>query len=103
VQSWPLAWWPDGSLKWTAHAVGAGPARRTKLILAPGTPTAPAKPVQVSETADTIEVDTGVIRCTVAKKGATVIASIVRDGREIARNGRWSRCATTVLPRAPRP
>ena len=88
VQSWPLAWWPDGSLKWTAHALGAGTGRTDKLILAPGPPAAPAEPVQVSETADTIEVDTGVIRCTVAKKGATVIASIVRDGREIARDGR---------------
>jgi len=24
AQSWPLAYWPDGSLKWTAHALGAG-------------------------------------------------------------------------------
>src|SRR5438105_7131628 len=23
LQSWPLAWWPDGSLKWTAHALPA--------------------------------------------------------------------------------
>ena len=88
VQSWPLAWWPDSSLKWTAHAVGAGTGRTDQLILAAGTPAAPAKPVQVSETADAIEVDTGAIRCTVAKKGATVIASIMRDGREIARDGR---------------
>src|SRR5262245_13928411 len=21
VQSWPLAYWPDGSLKWTGHAI----------------------------------------------------------------------------------
>src|SRR5688572_19890716 len=21
LQSWPLAFWPDGSLKWTAHAI----------------------------------------------------------------------------------
>ena len=31
LQSWPLAWWPDGSLKWTAHTLapdartGGGP------------------------------------------------------------------------------
>ncbi|MGH8853099.1 MAG: Tat pathway signal sequence domain protein, partial [Telluria sp.] len=24
MQSWPLAYWPDGSLKWTAHAVAGG-------------------------------------------------------------------------------
>src|SRR6201999_3535897 len=23
VQSWPLATWPDGSLKWSGHALGA--------------------------------------------------------------------------------
>jgi len=88
VQSWPLAWWPDGSLKWTAHAVGAEAGTTDKLILAPGVPAVPAKPVQVSETADAIEVDTGLIRCTVAKNGAAIITSIVRGGREIARGRR---------------
>ncbi|MES2898207.1 MAG: Tat pathway signal sequence domain protein [Pseudomonadota bacterium] len=24
VQSWPMAYWPDGSIKWTAHAVAGG-------------------------------------------------------------------------------
>jgi len=24
LQSWPLAYWPDGSLKWTAHALAPG-------------------------------------------------------------------------------
>ena len=24
LQSWPLAYWPDGSLKWTAHALPPG-------------------------------------------------------------------------------
>ena len=26
LQSWPLAYWPDGSLKWTAHALPPGEA-----------------------------------------------------------------------------
>src|SRR5689334_19500022 len=26
VQSWPTAYWPDGSLKWTGHAIAATPA-----------------------------------------------------------------------------
>src|SRR5882672_3836211 len=25
LQTWPLAYWPDGSLKWTAHAMSASP------------------------------------------------------------------------------
>ena len=27
LQSWPLAYWPDGSLKWTAHALAAAVKR----------------------------------------------------------------------------
>src|SRR4051812_1170172 len=32
VQSWPLATWPDGSLKWTAHAIGAMQGLVEKLV-----------------------------------------------------------------------
>jgi hypothetical protein len=88
VQNWPLACWPDGSLKWTAHTVGAESGKAGKLLLAAGTPAAPAQAVRVSETPDAVEVDTGVIRCRMPKQGATLIASITRGGREIARDGR---------------
>jgi hypothetical protein len=88
VQTWPLACWPDGSLKWSAHTIPAESGQAEKLLLAAGTPAAPAQAVRVSETADAVEVDTGVIRCRLPKQGATLIASITRDGREIARDGR---------------
>ena len=88
VQSWPLAYWPDGSLKWTAHAVGPDAAGAEKLQLAPGTPAAPTKAVRVTESTDVVEIDTGVIRCSVARQGSVLVRSIVREGREIARDGR---------------
>ena len=88
VQSWPLAYWPDGSLKWTGHAVGGDTPRAESFTLAPGTPAAPAKAVSVTEDATHVQVDTGVIQCRVAKRGPALIATLVRDGREIARDGR---------------
>jgi len=88
VQTWPLACWPDGTLKWTAHSVGAQAGLADRLVLAPGTPVAPARAVTVSETADAIAIDTGVIRCSVPRKGPVLIASIMRDGRVMARGGR---------------
>lgn len=88
VQTRPLARWPDGSLKWTAHTIAADSGRTSRLRLAPGTPAAPHRPVAVSESADAVEIDTGAIRCRVPRQGSALIASIVRDGREIARNGR---------------
>lgn len=89
VQSWPLAWWPDGSIKWSAHALPANAGLSATLQLKPvaSAPT-PASAVTLTERSDSIVVDTGVIRCTVPRRGNHVIQSITRDGRDIARNGR---------------
>jgi hypothetical protein len=35
VQTWPLAYWPDGSLKWVAVATVAGPETKGELKLLP--------------------------------------------------------------------
>jgi hypothetical protein len=89
VQSWPLAFWPDGSLKWSGHALPAGAGRSPQLVLAPGhTPAAPAVPVVVRETPASVEINTGVITCVVPRSGPNLVSSLRRDGREIARNGR---------------
>jgi hypothetical protein len=88
VQSRPLAYWPDGSLKWTAHAIPANAPLAAEYRIAPGSPAAPARPVNVTEDADSITVDTGVIRAVIGRKREALIRSITRDGREIARDGR---------------
>ncbi|MDX3381656.1 Tat pathway signal sequence domain protein [Streptomyces niveiscabiei] len=85
VQSWPIAYWPDGSLKWTAHAVSSGDG---KLTLAPGTPAAPGKKVTVDKSGGTIDVSTGVVDVKIGKSGATLIKSVKRGSTEIAKNGR---------------
>ncbi|MFK0283583.1 Tat pathway signal sequence domain protein [Streptomyces sp. NPDC090499] len=85
VQSWPLAYWPDGSLKWTAHAVSSGSG---KLTLAAGDAAAPDKKVTVDRSGGTIDVSTGVIAVKIGKNGSTIIKSVTRGSTEIARNGR---------------
>ncbi|GGZ08268.1 exo-rhamnogalacturonan lyase family protein [Streptomyces poonensis] len=87
VQTWPLAYWPDGSLKWTAHAVGTG-AGAGKLTLAAGSPAAPEKKITVSSGGGTIEVSTGVITAKIGKSGSTLVKSVRRGPTEIARDGR---------------
>jgi hypothetical protein len=89
TQSWPLAYWPDGSLKWTAHATAAGAPLPAKLELKPGKSTAAVRhKVGVRDTADAVVVDTGVIECVVPRKGADLIGSISRAGKPIARAGK---------------
>ncbi|OYU32427.1 MAG: Tat pathway signal sequence domain protein [Comamonadaceae bacterium PBBC2] len=86
LQTWPLAYWPDGSLKWTAHALPAAlPLPETLRIVptsAPVTPTA-ALQVQVQETADSVSIDTGVIRAVLPRSGEQLISSIQRGGLNI--------------------
>jgi hypothetical protein len=86
VQTWPLATWPDGSLKWTAHAIGPAKKVAAQFVLAADTPMAPATRVSVMDEADAVTIDTGVIRCRIGKRGASLIESIERDGRAIARD-----------------
>jgi len=86
MQSWPLAYWPDGTLKWSAHAVAADvPA--DAYTLAAGTPVAPATTVEVSDHKGYVEVDTGVIRARIRTKGRELISGIWRGDVEIARGG----------------
>lgn len=85
VQSWPIAYWPDGSLKWTAHAVSSGSG---KLSLAAGEPTAPDKSVTVDKSGGTIDISTGVITAKIGKSGSTLVKSVTRGSTEIAKNGR---------------
>ena len=88
MQTWPLATWPDGSLKWTAHAIPANAGLAAPLRLEPGPATPPAVPLTVTEDADTVTVNTGVIQCRVRKAGSSLIDSVVRDGQTLAADGR---------------
>lgn len=84
VQSWPIAYWPDGSVKWTAHAaVAATPAE--SYTLKAGTAAPPAAAVTVREETTWLDVDTGVIRARIRKSGTELISQIWRGEVEIAR------------------
>jgi hypothetical protein len=87
VQSWPTGFWPDGSVKWTAHAIGTGVPPAEEYELRPGTAAAPATPLRVTETARAVEVDTGTIRCVIARRGRVLVPTIARGDRTIATGG----------------
>ncbi|MFG6458352.1 Tat pathway signal sequence domain protein [Roseateles sp. BYS96W] len=83
VQSWPLAYWPDGSLKWTAHAIAGGtPAGALKLEA--GKPAAGG--LSVKQTAAQIVVSAGDLVWTVPTRGEALIAEATRAGRVTLKN-----------------
>ncbi|MFF4541348.1 Tat pathway signal sequence domain protein [Streptomyces aureus] len=85
VQSWPLAYWPDGSLKWTAHAVSSD---ASGLTLTAGEPAAPEARVTVERGGGTIRVSTGAVAVKVGTNGSALVKSVTRGTTEIARDGR---------------
>jgi hypothetical protein len=88
TQSWPLAYWPDGSIKWTGLAICADPGLTAPLSVAAGSTTAPESPIQIQQTPQSIEISTGLLHCRIAPTGQNLIDSLTIDGREVARNGR---------------
>ncbi|GAA1671022.1 Tat pathway signal sequence domain protein [Glycomyces endophyticus] len=87
AQTWRLAAWPDGSVKWAGVALGAGePADGYRVVR--GTGPAPARRITVTETADAVEVDTGAARITLSRSGTDLVRSIRTGGDEVASAGR---------------
>ncbi|WP_242504432.1 Tat pathway signal sequence domain protein [Promicromonospora panici] len=88
VQTWPTAWWPDGSVKWTAHAVSEDAPRAQTYRLGAGRPATGAHAVAVRESAGEITVDTGVVQVSFARNGNQVVRSVRRGDTVIAHSGR---------------
>lgn len=86
VQSWPLAYWPDGSIKFTglATVVAAGDASPVTLRVGQGTP---AGDVRVTKSTGSVIVETGVLRCSIPTSGSNIVESMSIGGKEIAVNG----------------
>jgi hypothetical protein len=88
VETWPLAYWPDGSLKWTGHAISAAPDTAGPMQLAPGAAAAPANAIKIGADAAAIEIDTGALRCRILKQGTNLFEWLTVGDRQVARNGR---------------
>jgi hypothetical protein len=89
LQTWPLAYWPDGSLKWSGFATVAG-AETGALQLSAANAKSKAKPTALllQETAKEIKINTGQLQCVVPKSGNLLLDSLVVDGRVVGSKGR---------------
>jgi len=88
LQTWPMAYWPDGSLKWTGCAAVVPAGTAGELTLAPGAGSAPAGHVRVVQDGNMTTVDTGALTCVIYPGGSDLIASLSIGSREVATAGR---------------
>lgn len=86
VQSWTTATWPDGSVKWSAHAIGPSEQPESAYELVVGEPSTPSQPVQVEQVDGEVRITSGPVAWVLRQPG--LIASISYDGQEVVRDVR---------------
>lgn len=86
VQSWPMAYWPDGSIKWMGLAAVIPSDAGDKFRLLKNFDSRKFSGM-VWESADTIIINTGVIACSIPKRGDRIIESVRVGGKLVAING----------------
>lgn len=87
VQSWPLAYWPDGSVKWMGFAapdVTGAPLSLHTTATAPQ----PAEGLSVRNNPGQTVITDRNRAYTINHKGSEIIASVTLDGKELASRGR---------------
>ncbi|HWA24185.1 MAG TPA: hypothetical protein VG734_00825 [Lacunisphaera sp.] len=91
IQSWPLAFWPDGSVKWSGHALTAPTGLAGPFTLTPhpglNEERASRREIQYSEDAAAFTIDTGALKARIAKSGDTFLEALVIGDRPVATNG----------------
>jgi hypothetical protein len=87
-QSWALAFWPDGSVKWSGLAITADESVVAPLTVSVSSRPSPITPLHVIDEPESVEISTGSLVCRIPRKGSVLIDSLVVDGRQVATNGR---------------
>jgi len=88
VQTWPLAYWPDGSLKWSGFATVAPAGQSGELTLTPGTSSSAAGNLHVISNGSIVTINTGPLTCVIPRSGENLVTSMRVGVTEVARAGR---------------
>lgn len=99
ADAWPLAYWPDGSVKWSGVA-GVIPGGTSNLKLEKGKKAARNKEkplLNIVETPQSIRVETGVISAYIPRSGACLMDSLLFNGVKVGEKALLL-CATQSEP-----
>lgn len=102
VDTWPLAYWPDGSVKWSGIA-GVIPAGTERLTLEKAskkvktTNKQPKASISITETPENIQVETGVLSVYIPRHGEFLIDSLLYKGTKVGEKARLV-CSTQSEP-----
>jgi len=92
VQSWPTAYWPDGSVKWTGHAATLPEDTADSFTITPdrngkADELAPDRQLAVEDRDDHVAVDTGQLVCQINKSGSSLVRSLETGDNLVCTDG----------------
>jgi hypothetical protein len=100
LQSWVTAFWPDGTIKWTGHAIAASESTADEYTITASSPdnstysqvkrqSSNSSAIQITESSNLVTVNTGKITASFSKSGNVVVPSIkTSTGKTVGKNGR---------------
>jgi hypothetical protein len=89
LQSWKMAYWPDGSLKWVGFASVLQPDNKNPVLqLEKDKEQVNKKSLELHETAMNININTGVSKFVIPKNGKEIIKSISVGNSQVSTGGK---------------
>lgn len=87
LQSWKLATWPDGSLKWIGFATVSDNAKGDLKLTLSSTKATPTTTIQATENVRNILINNGKITCQIPKQGSAFLDSLKINGQLVGVQG----------------
>lgn len=86
VQSWPLAFWPDGSIKWTGHAIASDLDLGAEAqLIQKKSPL--EQTIKISERGESFIVNNEILQIEIPTKGPYLISQIKRNQKTLVQKG----------------
>lgn len=86
LQNWPLAFWPDGSVKWSAFALADGSSLHTDEFYLRRRQTSTKETIILEENQSIILIDNGILRLQFAKRGQHIIEKVWINNKLVAKD-----------------
>lgn len=84
VQSWPMAYWPDGTIKWVGLSAVIDSTSGTSFQLRAVKASAKKSTSSIlTETENGININTGVLQGTIAKKGTQLLSALTVNNKVV--------------------
>jgi hypothetical protein len=88
LQTWPTAYWPDGSIKWTGHAVSDARALGDKFKFKKEKPLSHKNKIRIKSKNNYYSITNGIASYEVPKQGSIIISKFILNKRLIAQNAK---------------